>query len=368
MRFAHEDFCMTDHFYALIMAGGGGTRLWPLSRRATPKQLLPLVEERSMFGVSVDRLAPLFPPDHIYIVTGAAYADAMRADAPQIPPQNFIIEPSGKDSAPAAALGMTVIAARDPQATVAILTADHHIADKAAFRAALAAAARIAVEGQIVTLGIEPTVPATGFGYIRRGAQLDEHAGFRAYAAREFTEKPDIETAEAFITSGEYSWNSGMFILRAADGLAEFARQQPAIAAACATLAPTVDTPAYDATLQTIWEAIPKISIDYAIMEGASKMALIPISIGWSDVGSWGSIFDVIELDDAGSRYNAPQHVAIDAKNVLVYADKLVVLVGVEDMVVIDTDDALLVCHKDETQKVKDVVSKLKAEGLARHL
>ncbi|MDZ4764855.1 MAG: sugar phosphate nucleotidyltransferase [Chloroflexota bacterium] len=359
---------MTDHFYALIMAGGGGTRLWPLSRGATPKQLLPLVEERSMFRVSVDRLAPLFAPDHIYVVTGDKYADAMRADAPALPADNFIIEPYGKDSGPAAALGLSVIAARDPQATVAILTADHHIADKAGFRAALAAAAALASDGQIVTLGIEATVPATGFGYIRRGELLREPDGLRAYAALEFTEKPDIETAEAFITSGEYSWNSGMFILRAADGMAEFARQQPDIARAFAALTPTVDTPAYAATLTTIWEQIVKISIDYAIMEGAESMAVIPVSIGWSDVGSWGSIFDVIDLDDAGSRFNTPQHLAIDTKNALVYADKLVVLVGVEDLVVIDTEDALLICHKDQTQKVKDVVNTLKAEGLARHL
>jgi mannose-1-phosphate guanylyltransferase len=359
---------MTDHFYALIMAGGGGTRLWPLSRRSTPKQLLPLVEERSMFGVSVDRLAPLFPPERIYIVTGSSYADAMRADAPAVPAGNFVIEPYGRDNGPAVALALTVIAQRDPQAVVAILTADHHIADKEGFRGALAIAAETAAQGYIVTLGIEPTFPATGFGYIQRGDKLSESGGLRVYSSRGFREKPDADTAAHFIASGDYSWNSGMFIMRAADALAEFARQQPAMSAGLATLAPTVDTPAYAETLAAVWETLPRISIDYAIMEGAPRMAIIPVSIGWSDVGSWGSIFDVIELDDDGSRFNTPQHIAIDAHDVLVYADKLAVLVGVEDVVVVDTPDALLVCHKDQTQRVKDVVNKLKSEGLAKYL
>jgi mannose-1-phosphate guanylyltransferase len=359
---------MNEHFYAMIMAGGGGTRLWPLSRRETPKQLLPLVEERSMFGVSVDRLAPLFPPERIIVVTGENYADAMRADVPNIPTENFIIEPYGKDSGPAAALGLTVIAARDPQACVAILTADHHIANKTAFRAALAAAGEVAQGGSVVTLGIEATSPSTAFGYIRRGEPLDTVGGFQVYQSLGFTEKPDLATAEAFVISGDYSWNSGMFILRAADGLAEFARQQPKLAAAFAELAQHVDQPTYADALAQTWERIDKISLDYAIMEGAERMAIIPVSIGWSDVGSWGSIFDVIDTDESGSRFNTPQHVALDVKNALVYSDKLTVLVGVEDIVVVETPDALLVCHKDQTQRVKDVVNKLKAEGLAKYL
>lgn len=359
---------MNDHFYAMIMAGGGGTRLWPLSRRETPKQLLPLIEERSMFGVSVDRLAPLFPPERIIVVTGEPYAEAMRADAPNIPAKNFIIEPYGKDSGPAAALGLTVIAARDPQATVAILTADHHIANKAAFRAALAAAGEVAQSGSIVTLGIEATSPSTAFGYIQRGEPLAVVDGFQVYQSLGFTEKPDLATAETFVISGKYSWNSGMFILRAADGLAEFARQQPKLADAFAALAPHVDQPSFADALAQTWERIDKISLDYAIMEGAERMAVIPVSIGWSDVGSWGSIFDVIDTDEAGNRFNTPQHVALDVRNALVYGDKLTVLVGVEDIVVVETPDALLVCHKDQTQRVKDVVNKLKAEGLAKYL
>ncbi|MBC7812918.1 MAG: NTP transferase domain-containing protein, partial [Burkholderiales bacterium] len=191
-----------EHFYAMIMAGGGGTRLWPMSRNDSPKQLLPLVEEQSMFRVSVDRLAPLFTPDQIYVVTGQQYVEALRADAPIIPAENFVVEPYGKDSGPAAALGVALIHKRDPQATIAILTADHHIAEKDRFRSVLAAACTLAQENYIVTLGISPSFPATGFGYIRRGTALQKVDEFQTYTSRGFTEKPSVVAASSFVSSG----------------------------------------------------------------------------------------------------------------------------------------------------------------------
>jgi mannose-1-phosphate guanylyltransferase len=357
---------MSEHYYALIMAGGGGTRLWPMSRSHTPKQLLPLVEDRSMFAVSVDRLAPLFTPDRIYVVTGRKYAEALQAQAPEIPAQNFIIEPYGKDSGPAAALGMAVIAQRDPHAVVAILTADHHIADKDGFRRALSAARDQAQKGTIVTLGIMPSFPSTAFGYIQRGETLDRVDGLDVCRAVSFKEKPDLSRAIEFIASGDYSWNSGMFIWKAETAMAEFARQRPELYARLRELMPTVDTPAYEATLNRIWEQIEKIPLDYAVMEGARSMAVIPISIGWSDVGSWGSLFEMVELDDDGNSFRGqmPSYIAIDTRNALVYANKLTVIIGIEDVVVVDTDDALMICHKDRTQQVKDVVHKLKMDKL----
>ncbi len=216
-----------DHFYALIMAGGGGTRLWPMSRQDTPKQLLPLVEEDSMFKVSVKRLAPLFQPEQIYVITGRKYFDVMHNDVPEIPVENFIIEPYGRNTAPAAALGLTVIHKRDPQAIVAILTADHHITEREKFRNVLECAAHVAQKGFIVTLGLAPDHPATGFGYIHQGQALSKVNGFQVYQSLGFTEKPDAETAEQFVKSGEYSWNSGMFIWTAQQALGEFERQQP---------------------------------------------------------------------------------------------------------------------------------------------
>jgi mannose-1-phosphate guanylyltransferase len=353
-----------EHYYAMIMAGGGGTRLWPMSRGKSPKQMLPLVENQSMFRVSVDRLAPLFPPEKIYVVTGRRYIDALRADAPDIPAQNFIAEPSGRNSGPAAALGMTVIHQRDPNATVALLTADHHIALKDTFRDVLEAAYEVAQQGKIVTLGISPSLPSTAFGYIHRGEPLGEAKGFQVYDSLGFAEKPDFATAVQFLQSGAYSWNSGMFIWKVSQGLAEFQRQQPLMAAQFTSLSATVDTPEFDAALDGMWDNVENISLDYAVMEGAEGMAVIPVDIGWSDVGAWDALYGVLMLDNTGNGYkgSATQPIMIDTKNTLVYADKLTVTVGVEDIIVVDTDDALMICHKTRAQDVKKVVERLRAD------
>jgi mannose-1-phosphate guanylyltransferase len=359
-----------DHYYALIMAGGGGTRLWPLSRGSTPKQFLPLVEDDSMFRVSVTRLAPLFTPDRIYVVAGERYADALRADAPEIPEQNFILEPSARDSAPAAGLGLAVIAARDPQATVVILTADHHIADKEGFRNALAAAADMAQAGNIVTLGITPDHPSTGFGYIRRGEPLMRARNLQGYHSLGFTEKPTEVRAAEFLASGEYSWNSGMFIWRADVALGEYARQQPAMHALLRNISAAVDAPAYPAVLAENWAKIEKISIDYAIMEHAQRMAVIPIDIGWSDVGSWSALYDVLPQDADGNiiKGDVPEAIHIKSQNTLYVGDKMVVTIGVNDLIIIQTEDALLICHKDRAQDVKEVVKRLQQENKTAYL
>jgi len=359
-----------EHYYAMIMAGGGGTRLWPQSRNDRPKQLLPLVEDASMFKISVERLAPLFRPDQIYVVTGQKYAERLRAEAPDIPAENFVIEPYGKDSGPAAALGITVISQRDPDATVAILTADHHISDKEGFRRALAAAHDLAEEGYIVTLGIAPAFPATGFGYIRQGESLMEIRRFKCYRAQGFTEKPNLERAIQFVDSGEYSWNSGMFIWKTEQALAEFQRQQPEMYALLRELAATVDTPEFNTTLNTVWGKVKKISLDFAVMEGARDMAVIPVDIGWNDIGSWASLYEVLPLDPEGNgfRGNPPERIVLDTRNTLVFSNKLVVTIGIEDLVVVETPDAILICHKDRTQDVKEVVNHLRSTNNDRYL
>jgi mannose-1-phosphate guanylyltransferase len=359
-----------EHFYAMIMAGGGGTRLWPMSRADMPKQLLPLVEDHSMFRVAVERLAPLFAPDQIYVVTGEKYADALRAEAAEIPPANFIVEPFGKDSGPAALLGITVIHKRDPQATVAILTADHYIAYKEVFRDVLEAACNVAQAGKIVTLGISPSFPSTAFGYIRRGEPLGDFGGFHAYRSLGFTEKPNLRKAIEFITSGEYSWNSGMFIWKADAALDEFARQQPDMIAAFEGLHAAIDTPEFDNALKVTWGKIERISLDFAVMEGAQHVVVIPVDIGWSDVGTWDALFEVLDLDEFGNGFkgHAPDPIMVDTKNTLVYSDKLTVTIGVEDLVVVDTNDALMICHKTRAQDVKDVVNKLRAANKEKYL
>lgn len=352
---------MNEHYYAMIMAGGGGTRLWPMSRQDQPKQMLPLVEDMSMFRVSVDRLTPLFSPDRIYVVTGRKYFDALHTDSPEIPVENFIIEPYGRNTAPAAALGVTVIQKRDPQATIAIITADHHITRKEKFRDVLSAAHDLAQEGYIATLGISPSYPATGFGYIRQGELLKSVNGFDSYHALNFTEKPDVEKATQFVTSGEYTWNSGMFIWRADQAMKEFRRQQPEMYTQFEQIARHVDTDDFDVELEEQWGNIREISLDFAVMEGAENMAVFPVDIGWNDVGSWGALYEVLKLDKNGNHFKgkSPVNLMMDTQNTLVYSDKLSVTIGVEDLIIVETSDALLICHKDRTQDVKEVVNRL---------
>jgi mannose-1-phosphate guanylyltransferase len=244
---------------------------------------------------------------------------------------------------------------------VAILTADHHITKKEAFRDVLAAACELAQQGYIATLGISPSFPSTGFGYIRQGEELTKIRGFTCYESKGFTEKPDAETALTFLASGEYTWNSGMFIWKAAQALDEFKRQQPETYAHFMELSETVDTPEFETKLDEMWGNVTKIPLDYAIMEGAEKMAVIPVDIGWNDVGSWSSLYDVLKLDKFGNGFKGrqPDRVILDTKNTLVYSDKLTVTIGVEDIIVVETPDALLICHKDRAQDVKEVVNRL---------
>jgi mannose-1-phosphate guanylyltransferase len=351
-----------EHDYAMILSGGGGTRLWPMSRKDKPKQLLPLIDEQSMFKTSVARLAPLFPPERIFIVTGRKYAEMMQADVPEIPQENFIIEPHGRDSAAATALGISVIHKRDPQATVAMLAVDHHIAKPDVFLDVLKASSKMAQEGYIVTLGVSPSFPATAFGYIRQGEKLQIIDGFNCHKALQFTEKPNVVTATTFLASGHYTWNSGMFIWKTETALKEFQRQQPVMFNALQTLMPTIDTPQYEKRLDEIWGKMPKISIDFAIMEGAKRMVVIPVDIGWSDVGSWASLFEVLELDKFGNgfRGKTKNHIILDTHDSLVVSDRMTVTIGIKDLIIVDTEDALLICQKDRSQEIKEVVKHLR--------
>lgn len=360
-----------DNYYAMIMAGGGGTRLWPMSRKTTPKQMLPLVDDDSMFKVSVDRLLPIFPPERIYIVAGKNYASTLQADVPYIPVENFIIEPYGKDSGPAAALGVAVIQQRDPEAVIAILTADHHIQNKSRFCDVLVAAYDITVEqNMIVTLGISPSYPSTGFGYIYRGHHLGERRHFNYYQSLGFKEKPEPALAIRYLRSGDYSWNSGMFIWTAKLAMKEFERQQPEIHSLLQKITRSVDTETFQTTLEQTWEEMPRISLDYAVMEKAEDMCVIPIDVGWSDVGSWSALYDILDKDESENCYKGTSdfRVNIDTQESMIFSNRLVVTVGIRDIVVIDTDDALLICHKDRTQEVKDVVREIKARQQDRYL
>lgn len=349
--------------YAVIMAGGSGTRLWPLSRKSTPKQALRLIGERTMFQHAVDRLAPVFTPDRIFVVTNAEIAEVLRPQTPDVPAENFILEPSGRDSAPAAGLAAVHLLKHDPDAVMVILTADHYIVDTAQFRSALVAAEQVAGDGTIVTLGIEPTYPATGFGYIRLGEAQVITDGFRVYRSGGFKEKPDQRTALHFLEDGRYVWNSGMFIWRADRLLSEFRSQLPDVYAALTGIGEALETPDAARALAEIWPTIRKISIDFGIMEHAEAVSVIPVDIGWSDIGSWGALLDVLPGDEHGNVADG-EMLALDTAGCYVRSDaRLIATIGLRDMVIVDTPDVLLVCPRARAEEVKTLVNRLAAEG-----
>jgi mannose-1-phosphate guanylyltransferase len=360
-----------QNYYALILAGGGGTRLWPVSRKEKPKQMLSLINDHTLFQMSVNRLLPLFSADRIYVATGQKYVAEMREDAPEIPAENFIGEPFGRDNASAVALGLATIFHRDPSAIVAMVTADHHIADEERFRGALKAAYQLATQDKIVTLGITPSYAATGFGYIQRGTKEGHIDGFDAYRTLKFTEKPTLTTAERMVASRQYSWNSGMFIWSAQRGLNEFASQQPIIHDLIQQVVPTLGTSNFEEKLNEVWGKMPKISIDYGIMEHAKDIVVIPVNIGWSDVGTWQSLFDILEKDGLNNCITgklADKYIPLHSHSIFVKSDRLVVAIGVEDLIVIETEDVLMICHKDHTQNVKEVVQDLTSNGYVEYL
>jgi mannose-1-phosphate guanylyltransferase len=356
-------------FYALIMAGGVGTRLWPFSRRDCPKQALHLVGERTMFEHAVDRIAPLFQPESIFVVTAAEHVGMLAAQAPELPVENFIIEPEGRGTAPCVGLGAVHLHKQDSDAVMAVLTADHFISDVGRFRQALSAAEQVAEEGHLVTLGIKPASPSTGYGYIHQGEELDKSEGFKVFRAERFTEKPSQETAIHMVESGEYSWNSGMFIWRVDRIMQEFQRQMPEFYAQLAEVEMALGSPGYEPALGRIWPQVVKQTIDYGIMEGAEDVAVIPVDIGWSDVGSWASLFELLPTDADGNAIVGP-HIGIDTRDTLVFGGgrRLIATIGLEGMVIVATDDALLVCRKEREQEVRDIVHLLRAEERNEYL
>src|SRR5262245_1217485 len=330
---------MMKNTYDITMAGGGGTRLWPVSRKERPKQLLPLLGKETLFQSTVTRLEKLFPPEHILVVTVAEQAEVMQQQVPSIPFENYLIEPAPRGTASVVALAAAVLKKRDPQALMAIQTADHHIRNKDLFQYLIRTAFDVAVKDYLVTLGITPTFPSTGYGYIQQGELLPGEYRYPVYTVKRFKEKPDEATAEQLLRSGDHSWNSGMFVWRVDTILREIEVQMPELYEAVSQIAAAWDTPERDEVLRTQWMNLRSQTIDYGVIEKAEQVAVLPAGgLGWSDVGSWDSLFEVLLPDMNGNvATSANHHLALDTHNTLVYSgseERLVVTIGLDDIVV----------------------------------
>lgn len=360
------------HAYAVIMAGGGGTRLWPLSRRERPKQLLPLIGQETLFQSTVKRLEGLFPPERILVVTVEEQAREMKSQTPELPDENYLIEPAPRGTASVVGLAAMALQKRDPTASMAILPSDHFIRNVDLFHYLLKAAFEVADRSYLVTLGIAPTLPSTAFGYIQQGLPLDGGYKYPVYEVKRFIEKPSEKTAQQLLHSGDHSWNSGMFIWRTDAILAEIRTQMPRLHETLEFIGSRWGRSDFDASLKEKWLDLKTETVDYGIMEKAERVAVLPAGgLGWSDVGIWSSLFEVLLPDMNGNiATNATSHLALETNNTLVYSgsDRLIVTIGVDDTIIIDTGDALLICKTDQSQKVKDVVEHLKKHRQEKYL
>jgi mannose-1-phosphate guanylyltransferase len=345
----------TGQIWAVVMAGGSGTRFWPASRTSRPKQLLPLAGgDQSLLAATVARIAPMIPAERTLVVTAKVLAEATRKELPQLPANNLLAEPAPRNTAPCIGWATRNILARDPEALVAVLPSDQHVANEAVLRATMQSALDVARVRELATIGIRPTRPDTGFGYIEIGGAIAEAPG--AHDVMRFVEKPDLARAKQYLESGRFLWNSGMFFFRAR-------AMDEAIRTHLPELAKGLDNMGDDAAT---FPSLPSISIDYGVVErvGEKKGAVgvVPGDFGWSDVGSWESAWELAAKDEAGNAL-PPDGIAIDARNNLAQSKKQVALVGVNDLVVVETDDAILVLPRDRAQDVRAVVEALKTRN-----
>ncbi|MCS3747448.1 mannose-1-phosphate guanylyltransferase/mannose-6-phosphate isomerase [Xanthomonas sp. 3793] len=342
----------------IILSGGSGTRLWPLSRESYPKQFLPLVGDKSMLQATWLRSAPV--AGHAPIVVANEEHRFMAAEQLQqlgVKPSAILLEPKGRNTAPAIAVAALEAMRNGADPLLLVLPSDHVIQNEAAFQAAVTAAAGAAEQGKLVTFGIKPTAPETGYGYIKAGA------GTGATAVERFVEKPDLATAQGYLASGEYYWNSGMFLFRASRYLEELRKFHPAIADACQKAWENGKRDADFTRLdKDAFAASPSDSIDYAVMEKTADAVVVPLDAGWNDVGSWSSLLDVSEQDAHGNAHHGDV-IQVDCRNTYAYGSRLIAMVGLEDVVVVETPDAVLVGHRDRIQEVKDVVGQIKTAG-----
>jgi mannose-1-phosphate guanylyltransferase len=347
------------------MAGGSGTRFWPLSRQRRPKQMLALAGKAPLIVQTAQRIRPLAPSSRTFVVCGRAHAPAVRKLLRGLPAKNILVEPVARNTAPCIGLAAAVVAHRDPRGILVVLPSDQHVADGDRFRAAIASAARAAADGSLVTLGIKPTSPETGFGYLQRGDPIGADG---VHAVERFVEKPDLEKARQYLASGDYFWNAGIFVFRADRILEEIGRHLPEAREPLEAIAKAVGTPRFPRVLARNFPLMPAISIDFGVMEKASGIAVVPVDPGWSDVGSFPALCGIRRLDAQGNVVEG-EAILVDVSDSVVIADKRpLALVGLHGMIVVDAGDAMLVCPKDRAQDVRKVVSELTRRRLAHLL
>ncbi len=350
--------------YAAILAGGIGSRFWPLSRETTPKQLLKVVGDESLLKSTILRLNPLVPPERVMIVTNSRQAELIRLhlsyDGKILSP-GYVVEPFGKNTAPAIGLAAIELIKKDPGAVMAVLPADHIIGDSRAFRSALKAAHRAALDGHLVTFGIKPTAPETGYGYIKaKKGKTGKIDGFEIRAVERFVEKPDIKRARAYLKAGGYFWNSGIFLWKAERILEEFKTHLPGIYGALNDIKNGM-------SVSDAYSKMDNISIDHGVLEKSGNVVVIPANFPWSDMGSWSSFSEILDPDQGGNIIKG-RVVDIGSRNSIIFGcDRVVATIGLKDIILVDTPDATLVCPKDRAQDVKEVVGLLKKKGYTEH-
>jgi len=343
---------------ALIMAGGSGTRFWPASRASKPKQFLEIAANKSMIQLTVERLLPIVPLTDIYIVTAASQLPLIREHLPKLPEENIIIEPFGMNTAACIALSCTYLKGYyEDTDTMLVLPADHLIQDLPAFHASIALAEAKAKEGGLITFGIVPEYPATGYGYIEAGAREADGS----HRVLRFKEKPDYATAQSFLAQGNFFWNSGMFAWQLSVINEAFMRYLPEMDALCQQISRRWEKEGNSAPIDDLYQQMPRLPIDIGIMEKVDKLNVFPVDLGWSDVGSWKALYDT-KSKDAQGNYSAGETLFIDAQKNYIESKKYVALIGIDNLCVVETADAILICPLDKSEEVKKVVDTLKTQ------
>lgn len=350
--------------HAVIMAGGSGTRFWPVSRRDRPKQFLSLVDGRSLLRITFERIQPLVPPERVWVVTTGPTAELTRRELPELPPDHVLTEPVGRDTAACTGLAAVAVRHGDPEGVCVVLPADHIIRDASRFRRAVeAGCSHVAREGGLLTFGVRPTRPETGFGYLRIGAEHGSIDEWSVHRLAEFVEKPDLDTARRYLAEGGYLWNSGMFVWPVSELLEEIRLQLPRLSDGLERVAAAWGTVDADPVVGEVYPTLPRVSVDFGVMEGARRRWTIPVAFPWSDVGAWPALGELLDADADGNEKRG-RVVTIDCRDTVLVGDgPLVAAAGLHDLVVVATADAVLVVPAAEAQRVKDLVAAIEDRG-----